>query len=129
MVNSETCFRYLGYLMYLVPEVPVGPVVPANLISEILVSPAFQKYSTPMVNSEKLNFGRESANGGGGPFAYSKTCPLKVSVRVFQFYELQFCRLQIAHIFEDFEFVKQLKSKNAASYKDTKCVLNNTHSK
>ena len=25
--------------MYLVPEVPVGPVVPANLISEILVSP------------------------------------------------------------------------------------------
>ena len=33
MVNSETCFRYLGYLMYLVPEVPVGPVVPANLIS------------------------------------------------------------------------------------------------
>ena len=50
MVNSETCFRYLGYLMYLVPEVPVGPVVPANLISEILVSPAFQKYSTPMVN-------------------------------------------------------------------------------
>ena len=42
--------------MYLVPEVPVGPVVPANLISEILVSPPFQKYSTPMVYSEKNLF-------------------------------------------------------------------------
>ena len=55
MVYSEKkiCFRYLGYLMYLVPEVPAGPVVPANLISDILVSPAFQKYITPMVFSEK----------------------------------------------------------------------------
>ena len=55
MVYSEKiCFSYLGYLMYLVPEVPVGPVLPANLISEILVSSPFQKYSTPMVNSEKI---------------------------------------------------------------------------
>ena len=37
-----------------VPEVPLGPVVHANLISEILVSPPFQKYSTPMVNNEKI---------------------------------------------------------------------------
>ena len=47
-----TLFRYLWYLMYLVPEVPVGPVVPENLISDILVSPPFQKYITPMVNIE-----------------------------------------------------------------------------
>ena len=40
--------------MYLVPEVPVVPVVPENLISDILVSLAFQKYITPMVNSKKL---------------------------------------------------------------------------
>ena len=57
MVNSKklraTLFRYLWYLMYLVPEVPVVPVVPENLISDILVSPRFQKYITPMVNSEK----------------------------------------------------------------------------
>ena len=56
MVNSKklraTLFRYLWYLMYLVPEVPVVPVVPENLISDILVSPPFQKYITPMVNSE-----------------------------------------------------------------------------
>ena len=43
--------------MYLVPEVPVGPNVPANIISEILVSPPFQKYSTLMVYSEKICFG------------------------------------------------------------------------
>ena len=55
MVNIEngeietpaTLFRYLRYLKYLVP------VVPANLISDILVSSAFQKYITPMVNTEK----------------------------------------------------------------------------
>ena len=62
MVNSKklraTLFRYLWYLMYLVPEVPVVPVVPANLISDILVSPAFQKYITPMVFSEKINSNR-----------------------------------------------------------------------
>ena len=56
MVNSKklraTLFRYLWYLMYLVPEVPVVPVVPENLISDILVSPPFQKYITPMVNIE-----------------------------------------------------------------------------
>ena len=59
--------------MYLVPEVPVGPVVPANLISEILVSPPFQKYSTPMVNSEKFNSGENQPMGGAGrgPYAYS----------------------------------------------------------
>ena len=56
-----TLFRYLWYLMYLVPEVPVVPVVPANLISDILVSPAFQKYITPMVFSEKINSGRNEA--------------------------------------------------------------------
>ena len=43
---------------YLVPGtwylVPVVPVVPPNLISDILVSPAFQKYITPMVFSEKI---------------------------------------------------------------------------
>ena len=61
MVNIEngeietpaTLFRYLYYLLYLVPEVPVVPVIPTNLISDILVSPAFQKYITPMVFSEK----------------------------------------------------------------------------
>ena len=65
MVNSKklraTLFRYLWYLMYLVPEVPVVPVVPENLISDILVSPPFQKYITPMVNSEKFNSGRYKA--------------------------------------------------------------------
>ena len=40
--------------MYLVPEIPVVPVVAENLISDILVSLAFQKYITPMVNSKKL---------------------------------------------------------------------------
>ena len=73
MVNIEngeietpaTLFRYLYYLMYLVPEVPVGPVVPANLISEILVSPPFQKYSTPMVYSEKSIPGRIWQMGAG----------------------------------------------------------------
>ena len=62
MVNIEngeietpaTLFRYLRYLKYLVPQVPVLPVVPANFISDILVSPAFQKYITPMVFSENL---------------------------------------------------------------------------
>ena len=62
MVNIEngeietpaTLFRYLYYLLYLVPEVPVVLVVPENLISDILVSPRFQKYITPMVNSEKI---------------------------------------------------------------------------
>ena len=53
METPATLFRYLGYLMYLVPEVPVGPNVHENLSSEILVSPPFQKYSTPMVYSEK----------------------------------------------------------------------------
>ena len=64
--------------MYLVPEVPVVPVVPANLISDILVSPAFQKYITPMVFSEKINSGRNERLGGegGGPYAYSKLEPL-----------------------------------------------------
>ena len=55
MVNIEngeietpaTLFRYL------VPEVPVVPVAHKNLISDILVSSAFQKYITPMVNTEK----------------------------------------------------------------------------
>ena len=62
MVNIEngeietpaTLFRYLYYLLYLVPEVPVVPVAHKNLISDILVSPAFQKYITPMVNTEKI---------------------------------------------------------------------------
>ena len=43
---------------YLVPGtwylVPVVPVVPPNLISDILVSAPFQKYITPMVFSENL---------------------------------------------------------------------------
>ena len=38
------------------PEVAVGPVVSENIISEILVSAPFQKYSTPMVHSEKICF-------------------------------------------------------------------------
>ena len=54
METPATLFRYLYYLMYLVPEVPVVLVVPENLISDILVSPAFQKYITPMVFSENL---------------------------------------------------------------------------
>ena len=54
METPAPLFRYLYYLMYLVPEVPVVPVVPENLISDILVSPPFQKYITPMVNIEHL---------------------------------------------------------------------------
>ena len=45
---------YLMYLMYLVPELPVVPVVPENLISDMLVSPPFQKYITPMLNIENI---------------------------------------------------------------------------
>ena len=36
----------------MVPLVPVITIVPENLISDILVSPPFQIYITPMVNSE-----------------------------------------------------------------------------
>ena len=43
----------------------MGPSVPADIISEILVSPPFQKYSTPMVISEKICSGQKSSNGGG----------------------------------------------------------------
>ena len=50
------CFRYLGYQVYLVPELPVGPVVHENIISEILVSPPLRKYSTPVAQSEKICF-------------------------------------------------------------------------
>ncbi len=42
--------------MYLVPEVPVGPVVHENIISAILVTPPLQKYSTPVAHSEKICF-------------------------------------------------------------------------
>ena len=61
--------------MYLVPEVPVVPVVPENLISDILVSPPFQKYITPMVNSEKNLIRAEMSIWGGGHLPIPKIAP------------------------------------------------------